>query len=69
MQYTLEKNNEVVRHIIMVGELGYKVHKTPQVVDLVFDEEYKAQEVANILDAKVIEYFYDIVKWKNALAA
>jgi len=69
MQYALEKNDEVVKHIIMVGELKYKVYKTPQVVDLVFDTEDKAQEVADVLNAKVIEYFYDAARWKNTLAA
>ena len=53
----------------MSGPVGYKVYQYPVKTDLVFDNEEKAQEVATLIDAKVVEYFYDIAKWKNILAA
>jgi|TARA_B110000037_G_C17082230_1_gene490437 hypothetical protein len=60
VNFALEnKNGEVVKHIVMVGELGYKIYKTPEVIDLVFDTKEQAQEVGSLLDVKVIEYFYE----------
>lgn len=53
----------------MSGPVGYKVYQYPVKTDLVFDTKESAQEVATLIDAKVVEYFYDIAKWKNILAA
>ena len=41
----------------MTGELGYMIYKTPTVVDLIFDNENKAPEVADLINAKVVEEF------------
>jgi len=53
-KFAILRNENIVQHIIMVGErLNYK---DPKAVDLVFDTEKNAAEVAKILGGKVIEY-------------
>lgn len=69
VKYGLERNGVLVTHAVMSGPVGYKVYQYPVKKDLVFDTEESAQEVATLIDAKVVEYFYDIAKWKNILAA
>ena len=41
----------------MTGTIGYMIYKTPTVMDLTFDTEDKALDVAKILNAKVVEEF------------
>jgi hypothetical protein len=48
------RNNKIVQQVVMTGELGYMIYKTPTVVDLTFDNENKALEVADLLNAKVV---------------
>ena len=43
----------------MSGPVGYKVYQYPVKTELVFDNEEKAQEVATLIGAKVIEYFFE----------
>ena len=57
MKYALEKNGALVTHAVMSGPVGYKVYQYPVKTELVFDNEEKAQEVATLIGAKVIEYF------------
>ena len=64
MKYALEKNGALVTHAVMSGPVGYKVYQYPVKTELVFDNEEKAQEVATLIGAKVIEYFF-----KKAIAA
>ena len=59
----------MIRHEDMSVHVAYKVYQYPVKTDLVFDTKESAQEVATLIDAKVVEYFYDIAKWKNILAA
>ena len=47
----------------MTGELGYMIYKTPTVVDLTFDNENKALEVADLINAKVVEEFAKVAQW------
>ena len=51
------RNNKIVQQVVMTGELGYMIYKTPTVVDLTFDNKNKALEVANLLNAKIVEEF------------
>tara|TARA_E500000331_G_scaffold357753_1_gene420787 strand:+ start:445 stop:654 length:210 start_codon:yes stop_codon:yes gene_type:complete len=69
VKYGLERNGVLITHAVMSGPAGYKVYQYPVKTDLVFDTKESAQEVATLIDAKVVEYFYDIAKWKNILAA
>tara|TARA_B110000211_G_scaffold54069_1_gene59852 strand:+ start:814 stop:1008 length:195 start_codon:yes stop_codon:yes gene_type:complete len=59
VKYALEKNGAVVTHAVMSGPVGYKVYQYPVKTELVFDNEEKAQEVATLIGAKVIEYFFE----------
>ena len=52
--YKLERNGKTVERIVMSGDLGYKVYQIPEIIDLVFDTEEQAKQVAKILDAKVV---------------
>ena len=64
VKYGLERNGVLVTHAVMSGPVGYKVYQYPVKADLVFDTEEKAQDVATLIGAKVIEYFFE-----QALAA
>ena len=55
--YKLIRNNKIVQHVVMTGELGYMIYKTPVVTNLVFDSRDKALEVAKLLNAEVAEEF------------
>lgn len=63
-KFALERNGVVITHAVMSGPIGYKIYQYPVQTDLVFDTEEKAQDVATLIGAKVIEYFYE-----RALAA
>lgn len=52
--YKLERNGKTVERIVMSGDLGYKVYQIPEIIDLVFDTEEQAKQVAKMLDAKVV---------------
>ena len=51
------RNNKIVQQVVMTGEVGYMIYKKPTVVDLTFDNENKALEVADLINAKVVEEF------------
>jgi len=54
MRYTLERNGKVVQHIVMVGAEKSNF-KTPTVFDLKFETYEAANEVAEVLKAKVVD--------------
>ncbi len=53
MRYTLERNGEIVRQIVLVGDkMNYK---KPEIVDLTFETYEGASEVAEVLNAKIVD--------------
>jgi|TARA_R100000541_G_scaffold1705_5_gene6563 hypothetical protein len=54
------RNNKIVQQIVMTGEVGYMIYKTPVIINLTFDNRDKALEVAKILNAKVVEEFVKV---------
>jgi len=54
--YLIKRNGSIVKHVVMVGEVKYKMYKNPNVIDLSFDTFKSAQDVANILgNCEVVE--------------
>ena len=50
------RNNKIVQQVVMTGELGYMIYKTPTVVDLTFDNKNKALEVADADGNNVLNF-------------
>lgn len=47
------RNNKVVQHVVFIGDYTKNNFREHKVIDLVFDTEKAAQEVANTLKAEV----------------
>ena len=53
--YAIERNGNLVKHYVFEGDIT-KMHTRPStVVDLTFDNEKTAKEVANALNATVVK--------------
>lgn len=53
MPYILVKNGETVKHIIVLGNPKKSWNRDQSIVDLSFETMEAANEVANVLEAKV----------------
>ena len=47
--YLIKRNGNMVKQVVMSGEIGYKKYLTPDVILLSFETKDAAIEVANIL--------------------
>jgi hypothetical protein len=54
MYKLFNKNNETVKHVIFLGDPKFNFRES-KVVDLEFESEKKAKEIANLMDAIVKE--------------
>lgn len=54
MKYKLERNGELIKHVIMVGNGDKNLYREREVVHLEFENFVKAQEAATALMANIV---------------
>ena len=63
-KFAILRKNKIVRHVVMIGENTN--YKEKGIMDLVFDTEKKAIDVANVLTGKTKVVIYQEEKIKEA---
>lgn len=58
MQYAIEKNGELVRHVVLLGDSNKDLYRKIDIQILLFDSEEKAKKMLVVWPkAKVVEYY------------